>query len=172
MKILITGRQGLSQELAKVYSDHDTHCVSRSTGYNITEIANWARDFLDFDLVFNCAYDGRGQEQVLEHFFQHWQHQPDRCIVSIGSRIITQPRSEILQDHMYWPYRQHKQNLQNMHDHMLATALCDLKIINPGPFNSAMSMHIAATKMNIIDLAHRIRKVVEDPTIKRIDLWL
>ncbi len=172
MKILITGQQGLARALAEVYADHCVQCVSRATGHDITGIQSWGDQFLAWDLVFNCAYDGAGQAQVLEYFFQHWQAMAGRSIVTIGSRVITQPRAQRDQDHVYWPYRQHKQNLQVMHDRMLATAQCDLKIINPGPFESAMSEHIIATKMSVQDLAQRIRSAVADPAVKRLDLWL
>jgi len=172
MKILITGQQGLAQGLAQVYADHDVRCVSRSTGHDITKIEDWGSEFLDIDLVFNCAYCGRGQEQVLEYFFQHWHDDQRRCIVSIGSRVITQPRSDGSGDHTYWPYRQHKQNLQNMHDRMSATAKCSLIIINPGPFESAMSQHIVSAKMPVADLCQQIKRAVEDPSMRRIDLWL
>jgi hypothetical protein len=172
MKILITGQQGLALALSKAYEKHSVQCVSRATGHDITTIDRWGHQFLTWDLVFNCAYDGHGQAQVLEFFFQHWQATVGRIIVTIGSRITTQPRTELDRDHMYWPYRQHKQNLQIMHDRMLSTALCDLKIINPGPFESAMSQHITGPKMAVQDLAQRICVAVTDPAVKRLDLWL
>ena len=172
MKILITGRQGLALALAEAYADHDVCLVSRGTGHDITRVESWGDQFLHTDLVFNCAYDGHGQAQVLEYFFRHWQDISGRSIVTIGSRIITQPRSQRDQDHVYWPYRQHKQNLQIMHDRMLSTARCDLKIINPGPFESAMSEHITTAKMPARDLAQRIRTAAADPLLKRLDLWL
>lgn len=162
----------MARALAEVYADHDVCLVSQSTGHDINKIDSWGDQFLDRHLVFNCAYDGHGQAHVLEYFFQHWQDISERGIITIGSRIITQPRTQRDQDHVYWPYRQHKQNLQIMHDRMLSTARCDLKIINPGPFESAMSEHITGAKMPVLDLARRIRTATADPTVKRLDLWL
>ena len=172
MKILITGRTGLAQGLAEVYADHEVTCVSISTGYDINRIDQWGVDFLEYDMVFNCAYDGRGQEAVLEYFFEYWKDQPEKTIVSIGSKIVTQPRLEQERDHEYWYYRQHKQSLQNMHDAMLATAQCSMKIVNPGAVDTAMVAHLDIPKMPVLELAGKIKDFVSDPTVKRIDLWL
>ena len=172
MKILITGTAGLAQELALVYKDHTVSPVSRSTGHDIHQVAEWGRGFLDHDCVFNCAYDGTGQQQVLEYFYQHWKTDPKKIIVTIGSRVITQPRAELDQDHSYWSYRLHKQTLQLMHDAMCKDAKCDIKIINPGAFRSSMVAHLDIPKFDLRELATKIKKLVQDPAIKRIDLWL
>ena len=172
MKILITGSKGLAQELAFVYGDHDVTNVSQSTGYNILLVKDWASEFLSYDLVFNCAYSGIGQLLVLEQFYQYWHCDPTKTIVSIGSKVITQPRSEIELDRHYWPYRTHKQTLQAMHDSMWPNAQCDLKIINPGAFDSAMVAHLDVEKISLYELAISIKKHTEDPIIKRVDLWL
>ena len=172
MKILITGRKGLAMALANAYSLHDTVNVSRSTGHNINNIDHWGSSFLDFDMVFNCAYDGRGQESVLEYFFNHWKDCTDKTIVTIGSKIINQPRLELDIDHRYWPYRQHKQSLQKMHDNMLASARCNMKIINPGPIDTNMILHLSVPKMSPEHLANKIYNFVDNPDLKRVDLWL
>ena len=169
MKILITGTKGLAQELAFVYSNHDVTTVSQSTGHDILKIDEWGVDFLDYDLVFNCAYCGIGQQLVLEYFHHHWQFNPTKSIITIGSKIITQPRSD--GTNAYWPYRIHKQTLQSMHNSMWPTAQCDLKIINPGAFDSEMVAHLDVLKLSLYELAIRIKKYVEDPVIKRVDLW-
>ena len=172
MRILITGRTGLAQALNQVYADEQVMCVSRGTGHDINEVHHWGREFLEYDLVINCAYSERGQCRVLEYFFSHWKDLAHRCIATIGSRVTYMPRSELHMDSEYWPYRQHKRDLQSMHDSMLITAQCDLKIINPGPFHSEMSRAIAGPKLDINDLAQRIRAIISDPTLKRVDLWL
>jgi hypothetical protein len=170
MKILITGTQGLAQELASVYSDHTVTSVSLSTGHNILQIRDWGADFLDCDLVFNCAYSGIGQQLVLEYFYHHWQSDKTKSIITIGSKIITQPRADNTDG--YWPYRIHKQTLQAMHDTMWPTAQCDLKIINPGAFDSAMVAHLDVPKLELCNLADRIKTFANDPVNKRLDLWL
>jgi hypothetical protein len=172
MKILITGTRGLAQELAFVYGDYDVTAVSQSTGHNILKIDEWGVDFLDYDLVFNCAYCGIGQQLVLEYFHHHWQYDSTKSIITIGSKTITQPRADLSAGHSYWPYRIHKQTLQAMHDSMWPTAKCDLKIVNPGAFDSDMVAHLDVPKLSLYDLASRIKKIASDPVTKRVDLWL
>jgi hypothetical protein len=172
MKILITGTKGLAQELAFVYGEHDVVTVSASTGHNIHQIDEWGVDFLDYDLMFNCAYSGIGQQLVLEYFHHHWQYDPTKTIVTIGSKVITQPSVDLAIANNYWSYRIHKQTLQSMHDTMWPTAQCDLKIINPGAFDSTMVAHLEVLKLSLYELAIRIKKIVKDPVIKRVDLWL
>jgi hypothetical protein len=170
MKILITGTKGLAQELSFVYADHDVVTVSQSTGHDILKIDEWGVDFLECDLVFNCAYSGIGQQLVLEYFHHHWKSDSTKSIVTIGSKVITQPRADGSTG--YWPYLSHKQTLQSMHDSMWPTAHCDLKIINPGAFDSDMVAHLDIPKISLYELAIRIKKYVEDPVTKRVDLWL
>lgn len=172
MKILITGTQGLAKELELVYSGHEVTTISKSCGYDIIRVAEWGHEFLDYDLLFNCAYDGLGQVLVLDYFYQHWFNNPNKTIVTIGSKIISQPRIEIDRDKEYWPYREHKQILQYIHDARWPTAVCDLKIINPGAFDSVMVKNLNVPKMSLFDLANKIKTVAGDPLIKRLDLWL
>lgn len=172
MKILITGTKGLASELAVVYSGHDVTMVSRSTGHDIMHVADWGGEFLDCDLVFNCAYDGLGQALVLDYFYWHWFNNPNKTIITIGSKVISQPRIEIDRDKEYWPYREHKQVLQYVHDARWPTAVCDLKIINPGAFDSQMVSHLTVPKMSLFDLATKIKLVASDSAMKRVDLWL
>jgi hypothetical protein len=172
MKILITGTQGLAPHIATVYGADHCVCVSRSTGHNINFINTWGDRFLDFDMVFNCAYGDGGQLAVLEYFFHHWQSCKEKSIITIGSKVITQPRVELELDHEYWPYRHHKCSLQIMHDRMLTTAQCNMKIINPGVLDTDMARTLSAKKMSPLDLAKKIQDIVNDPTIKRVDLWL
>lgn len=172
MKILITGTKGLAQELAFVYADHDVTNVSRFTGHDILKVEDWGVDFLDYDLVFNCAYSGIGQQLVLEYFYHHWQYNRTKSIITIGSKVVTQPRADLAMGNSYWPYRIHKQTLQAMHDSMWPTAQCDLKIINPGAFDSDMVAHLDIEKLSLYNLAIHIKKIADDPIIKRVDLWL
>jgi hypothetical protein len=172
MKILLTGTQGLAQQIAAVYDSNHCVCVSRSTGHDIHLVDTWGDSFLDFDMVFNCAYGNGGQLAVLEYFFNNWQLRKEKSIITIGSKVITQPRVELELDHEYWPYRHHKCSLQIMHDRMLSTAQCNMKIINPGVLDTDMARNLSAKKMSPLYLAKKIQSIVDDPTIKRIDLWL
>lgn len=170
MKILITGRTGLAAALAKVYQSHSVTCVSRSTGHDINDVASWGSQFLDHDIIYNCAYDGSGQLSVLEFFYADWKTDPQRTIVNIGSRIVAFPRSDGLQD--YTSYHTHKKALLAAYEMMLPTARCDIKMINPGPIDTKMVEHLSVLKLNPNDVAHHIKDLVQNPLIKRVDLWL
>lgn len=170
MKILITGRSGLAQALSEVYFDHATTLVSRSNGHDINMIRSWGSKFLDHDMVFNCAYDGLAQIAVLEFFHQYWQKDKSKIIINIGSRVITFPRTETTQQ--YWSYKVHKQALQATYEQMLPGCLCDIKFINPGPIDTDMVRHLDTEKFDPLDLAQSIKQFAQDPTIKRVDLWV
>lgn len=171
MKILITGTQGLAKELGTVLGNsNQVTLVSRSTGFDINNVAQWGYDFLDYDSVFNCAYSGYAQVAVLEFFYNAWKHDVSKQIVTVGSRAITFKRSEGEQG--YWAYRTHKQTLQQAHDAMLLDAKCDMKIINPGPIDTAMIQHISCVKMDAGVLAQQIQDIANNPILKRVDLWL
>ena len=170
MNILITGTKGLAHALGNAYIDHEVTSVSRSGGYDINNIDIWGSEFLDRVCIINCAYDKFAQVKVLEFFFKHWGNNPAKKIINIGSRAIIYRRLD--NDSGYWDYRLHKQALQQAHDAMLLTAKCDLKIINPGPIDTPMIAHHQCLKYNPDELAVKIKTVIEDPTIKRLDLWL
>ena len=169
MKILITGTKQFALALAQVYHDHSVAMVSKSTGHNIHDIDLWGQQFLDYDCVFNCAYDGFGQITVLEYFFRHWGQDQTKIIVSIGSKIVTQPRTGT--ETGYWHYRLHKQALQLAHVKMLETALCDMKLINPGPIDTEMASSLRCQKFKPHELAMHISRLVEIREIKQVDLW-
>lgn len=172
MKILITGNSGLASGIADNLLQHQVTRVSRSTGHDINHIDHWGHQFLDHDMIMNCAYDGFGQVAVLEFFYRNWKNDPAKSIINIGSRVIVYPRSEIEKDGQYWPYRLHKQTLEQAWKQMLCCQ-CDIKLINPGSIDTHMMQHITGIKkFHVRDLGARIVAAAFDPTIKRLDLWL
>lgn len=171
MKILITGTRGLASALHQCYSSqHEVVMVSRSTGYDIKNINNWGHLFVNFDMVFNNAYDQFYQIDVLEFFYNQWKDNTSKTIISIGSRCICYNRTENIND--YWPYRIHKQTLQLAHDSMQIGAKCDLKIFNPGPIDTQMISHLSISKLDAQALAEKIKVYTQDRYIKRIDMWI
>lgn len=171
-KILVTGSKGLGKNLAEILcKNNSVHCVDRSSGFDIADVCHWGQKFLDYDIVINNAYDGWGQTQVLEFFSQCWNDQPNRMIINIGSMVTDHARTEKTKDHEYWPYRQHKLALQQAFQKLCRCSACDIKLINPGPFYSEMSQHIDCDKMDPIWLAERIAWIMQQPEIKRVDLW-
>jgi hypothetical protein len=171
MKIIITGTRGLAAELGNAYRDQFVTLISKSGGYDINDVDQWSHIFYDHDVLFNCAYSEFSQVRVLELFYQAWQQDPNKTIVSIGSKVVSGARAEINTDNAYWPYRLHKQTLQTAHDTMSRTAKCNMKIINPGPVDTDMISHVDCVKMDPAELAAKIRNWVDDPYVKRVDLW-
>lgn len=170
MKILITGTTGLAKALGDAYAEHSVTLVSKSGGYDINNVKQWGHEFLDNDCVINCAYEGFGQLSVLEFFYKHWKTDPLKQIINIGSRSIVYKRLDAGSG--YWSYRQHKQTLQQAVDAMQLDALCNIKIINPGPIDTPMIAHHQCVKFETHALAAKIKDIAADPSIKRVDLWL
>jgi hypothetical protein len=54
---------------------------------------------------------------------------------------------------------------------MSLTAKCSIKIINPGPIDTDMIANVNCAKIDPMDLSTRIRNWVNDPYIRRIDIW-
>ena len=71
MKILITGTKGLAKALGDVYDNRLVTLVSHSNGTDINNVDQWGPNFLHYDCVFNCAYDGFALVGVLEFFYQN-----------------------------------------------------------------------------------------------------
>jgi len=170
MKIVITGQQGLGAALGSVYNDHDVTAVSKTTGHDIHEVRRWAHSFLDHDMIINCAYSGLAQIEVLQFFFQAWKDDPNRYIITIGSTVTdySAMRPDMIEH--YWPYRVHKQALLAAWRETCCHAVKS-KLINPGPIDTAMTAQRHVIKMPSMELAQKIRDVIQDPWIRRVDLW-
>lgn len=170
MKIAITGSRGIAQSLQQVFRDHDVCMLSRSTGHDINQVATWGADYLAQDLLINCAYDGWAQIKVLEFFYSRWQTDCTKTIVTLGSRVVCYPPNN--REQTYWPYRIQKQALQLAHDTMQSTAECRMLIVNPGPTDTDMVRHRDVAKMPPDVLAEKIKAALEDPWVRRLDLWV
>lgn len=171
-KILITGDTGLAAALSRVLlPGNQVSTVSRTQGYNVQDISRWGEKFLSYDIVINNAYDSWHQIQVLEYFAQHWQPDTHKMIVSIGSMASDYARIEVHKDSEYWPYREHKIALQRCFQGLVRRCLCDIKLINPGPIDTDMTGHLRCVKMSPDWLAKKIKDIMNQPEIKRIDLW-
>lgn len=173
MKILITGNQGLAQALAqRLCQNHSVTMVSRSSGYDIKHISQWAQTFYHCDMFVNCAYDSWAQTEALETFYWAWKDTATKSIINIGSSISDYVRIDKHHDHEYLSYRVHKQSLQSAFAKMVKTAQCDIKLINPGPMDTNMlNANNNVNKMSPDFVAEKIVSVMFDPVIKRVDLW-
>lgn len=169
--ILITGNRGLAAALSRALRDSCVSTVSRDEGYHIQDISVWGKEFLDHDIVINNAYDSWHQIAVLDYFAQHWQQDPNKSIITIGSMVTDYARTQIQKNDEYWPYREHKIALQRCFQQLVRRCHCDIKLINPGPIDTDMIADVDCVKMDADWLAEKIVHVMQQPEIKRIDIW-
>lgn len=172
MQIVITGQNGLAKSLAQVYSDHDVKTVSRSTGYNIANVHQWAKEFSDADMFVNCAYYGFYQVDVLETFATMWKHNKDKTIINIGSKVTDYTRSELNKEGEIFSYRYHKQALQSAFANLVDNVECNIRLYNLGPFDSDMIKHLDISKMSLEDTANKIKMLNSIKNLRRADVWL
>ena len=171
-KAVITGSQGIAHAVSHVLSaDYNVINISKSNGYDIADVGNWASEFVDYDVCINCAYDSWLQVNVLEEFCNIWNSK-DKTIVSIGSTVSDYGRTEKHLDHQHFPYRLHKQALQNAFNRLVMSNNSNLKIINPGITNTRMVSHIESEKLSTELVANHIKMLIESNELKRIDLWV
>jgi hypothetical protein len=171
MKILITGNQGLAAALASIYNDHQVQMISRGLGKDIGNVDQWAVDFLDYDMVINCAYSQLDQVAVLNFFFEHWKNHAHKTIVTIGSTACDYPAARPDLVDQPWPYRYHKKALLAAWHETCFHAVKSM-IVNPGPIDTAMIQHRRVAKMPPVALAAKLRTVIDDPWMRRVDLWV
>jgi len=171
MKILITGRRGLAAALINTLQQHHVFSTDQQN-YNIKNVKNWASEFSEFDICINCAYDSWHQVGVLEQFYAMWKDNPKKIIVNIGSTVSNYSRTELDKEYEYSPYRLHKQALELCFNKLVRVAQCDIKLVNPGPIDTDMISHLNCTKMLPAHVADRISWIINQPDIKRLDLWL
>lgn len=171
-KVLITGSGGLSKALAIEYIDHYVYCTSRKNGYNLNDVSEWGEQFLDYDILFNCAYNDNDQVKILGFFSEKWKNIRKKSIISIGSIVSDYPRTEIEKERDFFEYRYNKQSLQKAFSDIARSCLCDIRLINLGPMNTAMTDHLDISKLDVNECAKIIKNFVEvDKRIKRIDIW-
>lgn len=172
MKILLTGTQGLAESLNSLLSTtHEVTTVSQQNGHVLNEVTSWASHYFDHDILINNAYHKWDQIEVLEVFSNQWKLDASKIIINVGSTVSDYCRSEKDQDHTYLDYRVHKQALQLAFQKICKNVMCDVKLINPGPFDSAMTSHLTCKKLSKDTVAHYINWLITQPKIKRLDLW-
>lgn len=172
MKILLTGTTGLSLAIKNhIKQQHSVTAVSKSTGHDILKIKKWGGDYVDQDAVINCAYDCYGQLEVLEFFYNQWKNDSKKIIVNVGSIVSDYAQTEKHLDFVYSNYRLQKQSLQLAFQKMSRDTLCDIKLINPGPVDTAMVDHLKCKKLTVDHVASRISWLLTQPDVKRLDLW-
>ena len=169
--ILITGTSELSSAIQKKLDEHNVTLISKKTGNNINNVSEWGKEYEDYDILINLAYDSWGQIDLLQYFYYAWKNDPNKKIINIGSKVSSYGRSEITLENHFWEYRLHKQCLESAFLKMVESALCDIKLINPGPIDTAMVKHLDIPKMSKEFFSTQVKEIIFNPTVKRVDLW-
>jgi hypothetical protein len=174
MNILITGTKGLATALRnELEKSHQVTCVSKTTGYDIKNVATWGDHFYHYDVCINCAYDRWYQTDVLEQFYYAWKDDSSKQIVNIGSSIVDYTRFDREKEYEYIDYKVHKQALQSVFYKLVKLSKCDIKLINPGPIDTDMiRQYHYDNKMSPDQVAEKIISIMKDPMIRKVDLWL
>lgn len=170
MKIAITGTKSLSEALYNHLSrTHLVQCLGRDC--DINKANEWCLLYKDIDCIINCAYSGFAQVQVLDAFSAMWRDDASKYIINIGSTVSDYTRSERELDAQYFPYRIHKQALQNSFNALAKDVKCNIKLLNSGPFESNMVSHLTQNKLSLQDICNYTDLLINDPNLKRLDVW-
>lgn len=172
MKILITGSGGISEALSEAFSSHDVYCSSRSQNQSPGDIEIWGINFLNFDMVFNCAYNENDQVKVLKFFYNNWKNNNSKTIINIGSIVADYPRAEVSRERDFFEYRYYKQALQQAFSDVVKSSQCDIRLYNPGPVETRMTSNLNCVKMTAQECAGIIKETLNNKKIKRIDFWI
>lgn len=173
MNILLTGNTGLAAAIIQHLSNdqYTISSCSKSSGHDIQNIDSWGHKYINYDTVINCACEEWGQLQVLEFFYAHWRLDNTKIIINVGSIVTDYTRTEKELDFEYSKYRLQKQALQLAFQKMSRRALCDIKLINPGPIDTAMVNHLKCNKLSTDSVAKHVCRMLTQSDIKRLDLW-
>lgn len=171
MKIAITGTNGIAKATHELLCKNHNVSMLDKKNYNINNVELWATEFFDYDIIINCAYSGFAQTKVLENFYNMWKTNPSKKIINIGSMITTYTRTQKELNDLYWDYRVHKQALELSFNSMVTNTQCEIKLINFGPVETSMSEKLVANKFSPSESAQYIINIMNDPNIKRVDLW-
>jgi NAD(P)-dependent dehydrogenase (short-subunit alcohol dehydrogenase family) len=168
-KILLTGTRGIAQAVARL--PYAVTAVSRSTGHDIADWRNWIDQFKDHDVFVNNAQSNFFQTELLVHMALSWKNRPDKLIINIGSMVADYRRS-VGADDEFWQYRLEKQNLQSAYAKLSRDCLCRVALINPGAVDTDMVRDLDCAKMHPDTVAKYVDMVIQNPELRRIDLWL
>lgn len=170
MKIIITGTRSLSEALYNhLTKSHFVECLGKE--YDINKVNDWCILFKDVDCIINCAYSGFAQVQVLDAFAALWADDSSKYIINIGSTVSDYARTERELDSHYFPYRIHKQALQNSFNALAKDVKCNIKLLNSGPFDSKMVSHLTQNKLSLQNICNYTDLLINDLNLKRLDVW-
>lgn len=126
MNVVITGhRSGLGLALSNLltHQGHKVRGFSKSTGVNIlsyeSRLPMIAETKFTYDIVFNNAYAGPGQIDVLYDYWEVWQGKPDKTIVNISCTLDQDPNGVPIDKDRYYAF---KRGLEEGSKHLAAQA--------------------------------------------------
>jgi len=169
--ILITGTSELSLAIQETLNEHNVTLISKKTGNDINNIREWGKEYESFDILINLAYDSWGQIELLQYFYNAWKNDPNKKIINIGSKVSSYGRSEVTLENEFWEYRLHKQCLESAFLKMVDSAICDIKLINPGPIDTVMVENLDIPKMSKEFFSTQVKEIMFNPIFKRVDIW-
>jgi hypothetical protein len=167
MKILLTGHtSGIGASLNTLISCKG---ISRSNGYDTSNVSEWCNKFVDYDLLINNA--PHNQLGVLESFFDLWSDNSNKQIINIGSYIIDHPRINVEKDSLYWRYRIDKIALAEACKKMSHYSWC-CQLINFGPVDTPMTSNSDFDKISALDAARAVTMLLQNRKMKRLDYFI
>ena len=174
MKIAITGHsRGIGAAITEQLKSHDIIGLSRSNGYNITDVDSIVEAVCECDVFINNAFFEDYQTKLLAAVHKKWQDQ-DKTIVNIGSIVTAYPRIEQYLDveNQPWPYRDYKQGLEQEFRRLAwQKQKCKLVLVNPGATDTDMIRHLDAVKLDPAEIAKTVDLVLNNPYIKEITVY-
>jgi len=173
MKIAITGHtNGIGQAIyARLVNTNSLLGLSRSNGYDISNVNRIIETVKDHDVFINNAYHDLCQEQLLLRLHTLWCNQ-QKLIINIGSAVTDYPRLEQHLDDQPWPYREHKQILQTTFRRLSQqSSKCRLVLVSPGATDTAMIQHLDCKKISPKKIAQAVELVLNNPYIREITVY-
>jgi NAD(P)-dependent dehydrogenase (short-subunit alcohol dehydrogenase family) len=175
MKVAITGHsRGIGQAIAQMLSqEHNIVGMSRSNGFDVSNVDSVVAAAADCDVFINNAYSGLAQVEILKKLHSLWQDK-NRLIINIGSTVTDYPRSnsQVAEDDP-WPYRDHKKLLASTFRQLTwnQTSPCRLALVTPGATDTDMIRHLTLFKIPPQEIANAVLLVINNPSIKEITVY-
>lgn len=174
MKIAITGHTaGIGRAIMDLLkNDHDIIGVSRTNGYNLTDVDTIVSATKHVDVFINNAYYKYQQCEILKQLAYCW-HDTNKHIINIGSTCVNYSRIEQELDSDPWEYRDHKTALEKMFRKLTKHPnACAISLLSPGAVDTDMVRHLTIPKLSPVDVAQAVDLLIKNKKIKELTLWL
>lgn len=172
MKIAITGHtRGIGKAITEHLKGNDIIGLSKSNGYDISNVQQIIDAVKDADIFINNAYSEYYQRDLLIGLYNEWKD-TNKMIINIGSIVTDYPRIERDLDNQPWPYRDHKTALRDTFRKLIKEPhKCRMALINPGATDTDMIKHHNVAKMNPVEVARAVRYVMYNSFVKELTVY-